>query len=57
LIEIISQARRHTDSVRAGKAPDRGAHDTPAYFMVGITNSAPSFVPVGQREVIVFVFV
>jgi hypothetical protein len=30
---------------------------TAPYFMVGITNSAPSLVPVGQREVIVLVFV
>jgi hypothetical protein len=27
------------------------------YFMVGITNSAPSFVPVGQRDVTVLVLV
>ena len=27
------------------------------YFMVGITNSAPSLVPVGQREVMVLVLV
>ena len=27
------------------------------YFMVGITNSAPSFVPVGQRAVTVLVLV
>ncbi len=27
------------------------------YFIVGMTNSAPSFTPLGQREVTVFVFV
>jgi hypothetical protein len=27
------------------------------YFIVGMTNSAPSFTPLGQREVTVFVLV
>jgi hypothetical protein len=31
--------------------------DCPAHFIVGMTNSAPSFVPFGQRDVTVFVFV
>ena len=29
----------------------------PAYFIVGMANSAPSLTPVGQREVIVLVLV
>src|SRR5262249_9139921 len=29
----------------------------PAYFIVGITNSAPSLTPLGQREVTVLVLV
>ena len=28
-----------------------------AYFMVGMTNSAPVRIPVGQRDVIVFIWV
>jgi hypothetical protein len=28
---------------------------TPDYFIVGMAKSAPAFVPLGQREVMVFV--
>ena len=34
-----------------------GASPIPAHFIVGITNSAPSLVPVGQRDVTVLVLV
>src|SRR5262245_49547470 len=32
----------------------RETHQLQTYFMVGMTNSAPARIPVGQREVIVF---
>ena len=35
----------------------RGSSTPPAYFIVGITNSAPSLTPPGQREVTVLVLV
>ena len=40
-----------------GGTPLGDATSLLVYFMVGMTNSAPSFTPLGQRAVTVFVFV
>ncbi len=40
-----------------GRFAPRSLPAPETHFIVGIENSAPSFVPLGQREVTVFVFV
>ena len=44
--QFMQQARTGTRTTRRGKL---------RYFIVGITNSAPSRTPLGQRDVTVFV--
>jgi hypothetical protein len=59
---VLASDRRLCPPAQPASISARARHAAPRiarlrYFIVGMTNSAPSFVPVGQRDVTVLVLV
>jgi hypothetical protein len=56
----VAQSQSLSDKEKGARPmprPFRKSFDSDDQFIVGMTNSAPSFIPLGQREVTVLVFV